>query len=153
MSISDDLMWRYYELLSAKPLPEVRALQAAVAAGTSHPKQAKLELARELVTRFHDAAAGAAAMEAFEKRFAKKELDASNVPLVEVSLGGAATLPVVRAAAEAGLTQSATEARKLLVQGAVRVDGQKVADPKAELGAGEYLLQVGKLKAARIRLG
>jgi len=152
MSITDDLMWRYYELLSARPLSEVRALREAVQAGTSHPKQAKVELAREIVARFHDQDAAASAVADFEKRFARRELDASNVPLVEVALEGAATLPLVRAIASAGLTASATEARKMISQGAVRLGGEKVSDVKSELAAGEHLIQVGKLKAARVRL-
>jgi tyrosyl-tRNA synthetase len=152
MSITDDLMWRYYELLSSRSLGEVAALKAAVAEGKEHPKAAKVAFAREIVDRFHGAGEGQKAADAFEQRFAKKELDASQLPLCEVALGGAATLAVTRVVAEAKLTASATEARKLLQQGGVRVDGEKVTDVKAELPAGEYLVQVGKLKAARVRL-
>lgn len=152
MSITDDLMWRYYELLSSRSLPELQTLKADVAEGRVHPKDAKVGLARELVARFHDEAAADAAVEGFEKRFARRELDSSNVPRVEVSLEGAADMLLVHAVKAAGLTQSSSEARKLLTQGAVRVDGAKVQDVKATLGAGEHLVQVGKLKAARIAL-
>jgi tyrosyl-tRNA synthetase len=152
MSITDDLMWRYCELLSGRPLRDIQSLRAAVAEGREHPKAAKVAFAEEMVARFHGAEAGRRAAEDFEKRFAKKELDVTALPLTELSLGGAASLPVTRVAAEAKLTASASEARKLLTQGGVRIDGEKVTDVKAELGPGEYLVQVGKLKAARVRL-
>ena len=152
MSITDDLMWRYYELLSSKSLGELQALRAAVADGTSHPKAVKMALAQELTGRFQGEAAGRTAAEDFEKRFAKKQLSVDSLPQVELSLGGAAGLLVTRVVADAHLAASATEARKLIVQGGVRVNEQKVADPRAELAAGDYLVQVGKLKAARIKL-
>lgn len=152
MSVTDDLMWRYYDLLSSKPLSEIQALRAQVREGKAHPKDAKMGLARELAARFHGEAAGKAAQEAFEKRFAKKELDVSALPLVEVSLAGAAAMPVAKAVAEAKLSSSIGEARRLIAQGGVKLNGEKVADTKAEVTAGEYLLQVGKLKAARLKL-
>src|SRR5690606_25141204 len=123
-----------------------------VAAGRVHPKDAKVALARELVARFHDEAAAEAAVAGFEKRFARRELDSSNVPRVEVPLEGAQEMLLVHAVKAAGLTQSSSEARKLLTQGAVRVGGTKIQDVKATLAAGEHLVQVGKLKAARIAL-
>jgi tyrosyl-tRNA synthetase len=152
MSITDDLMWRYYELLSSRPLSEVKSLREAVQGGKEHPKAAKVAFAREMVERFHGPQAGHQAVESFEKRFAKKELDASQMQLQELPLNGAASMPLTRVVAEAKLTASATEARKLLSQGGVRVNGEKATDVKAELPAGEYLLQVGKLKVARVRL-
>ncbi|MCI0570503.1 MAG: tyrosine--tRNA ligase [Myxococcaceae bacterium] len=152
MSITDDLMWRYYELLSRRPLAQVQELRGAVAAGREHPKAAKVAFAREMVERFHGPDAATRAAEDFERRFAKKELDVAALPLKELGLAGAERLPVTKVVADAGLAASATEARKLLVQGGVRVDGAKVMDTKASLGPGEYLLQVGKLKAARVKL-
>lgn len=152
MSITDDLMWRYYELLSSRSLKEIAALKSAVAEGREHPKAAKVAFAQEIVSRFHSADAGRAAADAFEKRFAKKELNADELPLAEVSLGGAPAILVARAITEAKLADSATKARTLITQGGVRVNQEKVNDPKAELSAGEYLVQVGKLKAARIRI-
>jgi tyrosyl-tRNA synthetase len=152
MSITDDLMWRYYELLSGRSLAELQQLKSDVASGKAHPKAAKVAFAQEIASRFQGAEAGRRAAEAFEQRFAKKELAAEDLPLVEVPLAGAAGLPVAKLAAEAKLTASVTETRKLMAQGGVRVNGEKVTDPKAELGAGEYLLQAGKLKAARVRL-
>jgi tyrosyl-tRNA synthetase len=152
MSITDDLMWRYYELLSSKPLAELQQLKSDVASGRAHPKAAKVAFAQEIASRFQGAEAGRRAAEAFEQRFAKKELAAEDLPLVEVPLAGALGFSVAKLAAEAKLTASVTETRKLMAQGGVRVNGEKVSDPKAELGPGEYLVQVGKLKAARVRI-
>ncbi|ATB47316.1 tyrosine--tRNA ligase [Corallococcus macrosporus] len=153
MSITDDLMWRYYELLSSKSVKELAQMRAQVESGALHPKAAKVAFAQEMTARFHGAEAGVKAAEDFEKRFAKKELSTDELPLVEVSLGGAERLPVTKLLPETKLVASATEARKLMAQGGVRVNGEKVTDAKAELGAGEYTVQVGKLKAARVKLG
>ncbi len=152
MSITDDLMWRYYELLSSRTLKELAELKEKVARGEVHPKVAKVGFAQEMAARFQGEEAGRKAAEDFEKRFAKKELVAEELPLVELSLGGAERMPLAKALAEAKLVASATEARKLMGQGGVRVAGEKVTDSKKELGPGEYLVQVGKLKAGRIKL-
>ncbi len=152
MSITDDLMWRYYELLSSKPLKEVQALREAVHSGQAHPKAAKVAFAQEITARFHGEEAGKKAAADFEARFAQKQLDTESLPLTEVRLGGTEKLLVTKVLPETKLVTSATEARKLMAQGGVRVNGEKVTDPKSELGAGEYLVQVGKLKAARVKL-
>ncbi len=152
MSVTDDLMWRYYELLSFRPLGELRLLRTAVQEGREHPKAAKIGFAVEVVDRFQGAGAGKAAAEAFEQRFARKELDVAALPLTEVSLGGASKIFVAKALVDAQLVTSNGEARRLITQGGVKLNGEKVADPKAELAAGEYLVQVGKLKAARLRV-
>ena len=152
MSITDDLLWRYYELLSSRTLKELSELKEKVARGEVHPKVAKVGFAQEMAARFQGEEAGRKAAEDFEKRFAKKELVAEDLPLVELSLGGAERMPLAKALAEAKLVASATEARKLMGQGGVRVAGEKVTDSKKELGPGEYLVQVGKLKAGRIKL-
>jgi tyrosyl-tRNA synthetase len=150
MSITDDLMWRYYELLSSRPLSEIQALRAQVASGQEHPKNAKVGFAREMVARFHSHEAADAAVAAFEKRFAKKELDTESLERKEVSCAGAPKIFLTKALAEAGMAASNGEARRLMSQGGVRVDGTKATDPKLEVGPGEYVVQVGKLKAARI---
>jgi tyrosyl-tRNA synthetase len=152
MSITDDLMWRYYTLLSSKPLKEIQALQAAVQSGQSHPKSAKVAFAQEITARFHGEEAGKKAAADFEARFANKQLDTESLPLVEVAMAGAPKLLVTKVLPETKLVASATEARKLMAQGGVRVNGEKVTDPKAELEPGEYLVQVGKLKAAKVKL-
>jgi tyrosyl-tRNA synthetase len=151
MSISDDLMWRYYELLSARSKTEIAALRAGVERGAVHPKTAKVDLAREIVARFHDDAAARRAADDFERRFTKRDFDAVDLPVVEITLDGPTGL-VTRVVAAAGLARSATEARKLIAQGGVRVNREKVGDAMAALGPGEYLVQVGKLRAARVVL-
>jgi tyrosyl-tRNA synthetase len=151
MSITDDLMWRYYELLSSRSTAEIAALHDGVERGAVHPKTAKVDLAREIVARFHGADAARRAADHFERRFAKRDLDAVDLPVVEITLEGPSS-PVTRVVATAGLARSATEARKLIAQGGVRVDREKVGDPMAALGPGEYLVQVGKLRAARVVL-
>ncbi len=121
--------------------------------GKAHPKAAKVEFAREMVARFHGDAAGAKAVEDFERRFAKKELSVDDLPLVEVSLSGAPKIQVAKLLVEAKLAESGTKARTLITQGGVKLAGEKVSDLKAEVGPGEYLFQVGKLKAARVKVG
>ena len=152
MSITDDLMWRYYELLSSRTLKELAELKDKVARGEVHPKAAKSGFAQEMAARFHDEESGRKAMQAWEERYSQKKISAEDQPLVEVSLGGAPKVPLAKALAEAKLVASVTEARKLMGQGGVRVNGEKVSDPKAELEAGEHLVQVGKHKSARLKL-
>ncbi|HEX8440991.1 tyrosine--tRNA ligase [Archangium sp.] len=152
MSITDDLMWRYYELLSSRTLKELAELKEKVTRGELHPKAAKSGFAQEMAARFHDEESGRKAMQAWEERYSQKKIVAEDQPLVEVSLGGAPKLPLAKALAEAKLVASATEGRKLMGQGGVRVNGEKVSDSKHELEAGEYLVQVGKHKTARIKL-
>ncbi|AFE10585.1 tyrosyl-tRNA synthetase [Corallococcus coralloides DSM 2259] len=152
MSITDDLMWRYYKLLSAMPLKQVLELEEKTKSGEAHPKAAKVAFAQEMAARFQGEEAGRKAAEDFEKRFAKKELSTEDLPLVEISLAGAEKLLVTKLLPETKFVASATEARKMMGQGGVKVNGEKVTDPKAELGAGEYTVQVGKLKVTRVKL-
>jgi tyrosyl-tRNA synthetase len=149
MSISDDLMWRYAELLSARPLEVLRAERAGVASGELHPKELKITFAREIVARFHGPDAAARAAEDFERRFSRREVDPASFPEVVVGTGGAA-VPLVRALLDAQLVASTSEGRRLITQGAVKVDGARLSDPKAELATGTHLVQVGKLRAARL---
>jgi tyrosyl-tRNA synthetase len=152
MSISDDLMWHYYQLLSSRPPSELANLRSKVEAGQEHPKSAKVALARELVARFWDQQAADKAAEDFERRFVKKDIRADELPLVQLSLEGEPALFLTAVIARAKLASSSTEARRLIVQGGVKLNKEKVSNPKATVGAGDYLLQVGKLKAARVRL-
>jgi tyrosyl-tRNA synthetase len=147
MSISDVLMWRYMELLSCRTPAERRDLRGAIEAGRN-PMEAKLELAEELVARFHTPAQGAAARRAFVERFRHGELP-QDLPLLR--LDAPAGLMVGLALQRAALVGSNSEAMRLISQGAVRVDGVRIDDPKRVLGAGgEYLVQVGKRRACRI---
>jgi len=152
MSITDDLMWRYYELLSSRSLKELAELKEKVTRGELHPKAAKSGFAQEIAARFHSPEAAQQAMQGWEERYSQKKIVAEDQPLVEVGMGGAPKLLLAKALAEAKLVASVTEARKLMGQGGVRVNGEKATDPKHELDAGEYLVQVGKHKSARLKL-
>jgi len=154
MSISDLLMWRYFELLSFRPLGEVAALRAAVAAGRN-PRDVKFELARELVARFHDPAAAERAQQNFTRRFAEKTLPAD---LPEVALycsAGEDGMALVAALASSGvgLAASRSEARRKVAEGAVRIDGERATDPQLRLAAGgAYTLQLGPRRIARVAI-
>ncbi|RPH72381.1 MAG: tyrosine--tRNA ligase [Myxococcaceae bacterium] len=149
MSMSDDLMWRYTELLSGRQLEVIHADRERVARGELHPKDVKVAFAREMVARFHGAEAAARAAEEFERRFSRREVDPDKFPEVVVGTGNT-PVPLVRALLEAQLVASTSEARRLLTQGAVKVDGERISDFKAELAPGTHLVQVGKLRAARL---
>jgi tyrosyl-tRNA synthetase len=150
MSVSDDLMWRFYELLSDLPLGELAALRAEVAAGRVHPKAAKTRLATELVTRFHGARAAAAAAREFEAVFAQKELPEE----IEESLldaEGPQGIWLPKALQLAGCVASTSEGRRMIEQQAVSIDGQKVGSVEARLApGGPYLAKVGKRRFRRI---
>ena len=143
MSISDGLMWRYYELLSRRPLHEIAALRH------EHPKKAKSELAKEIVARYHGPAAARQAEEQFEQVHARRELP-DEIEERSVSLEGAATVPLARTLAQLGLASSGSEARRLIAQGGVSVEGERISDPNAKLPAGVHLLKVGKRKFTRV---
>ena len=145
MSVTDDLMWRYYELLSARTSLEIAALRAG------HPKAAKVALAMEIVERFHGAEAARGAEQHFEQVHGRRETP-EDVAEVALSLGGQATLPLVAALADAKLATSRSEARRLVAQGGVTVNGERASDPQAPLAAGEYLVKVGKRHFAKLRL-
>ncbi len=145
MSISDHLMWRYFELLSFRPMSQIAALKAEVEAGRN-PRDVKVDLALELVTRFHSAAAAAAAHEEFEAQF-KQGVIPQDIP--EITLSGA-PLGVVAALKQSGLVTSSTDAIRNIEQGGVRLDGAKVVDRQVQIAAGVYVLQVGKRRFARI---
>jgi tyrosyl-tRNA synthetase len=146
MSVSDGLMWRYYELLSRKSLAEVAALRA------EHPKKAKSELAKEIVARYHGAAAAQAAEEQFEAVHKRHELP-EDIEEREVSReAGADSVPLAKTLAVLGLASSGSEARRLIGQGGVSVEGERVSDPNAKLSAGVHLLKVGKRKFTRVTI-
>jgi tyrosyl-tRNA synthetase len=153
MSITDELMWRYYELLSSRSLKDIAALRTSVEQGSAHPKAAKVDFAKDIVARFHGQAASEQAADEFEQRFAKKDLRVDDLALLRLSVGEEGRVQIVKIVVDAGMASSNSEARRLIIQGGVKLNGVKVADPKADLGAGEYVLQVGKLKAAKVVLG
>jgi tyrosyl-tRNA synthetase len=145
MSITDDLMWRYYELLSQRSTAEIAALRAG------HPKAAKAALAREVVERFHGAEAARRAEAHFEQVHARREVP-EDVAEKALSLAGQPTMALAARVADAGLAASRSEARRLVAQGGVTVNGERATDPTAALPAGEYLVKVGKRHFARVRL-
>ncbi|WP_457598650.1 tyrosine--tRNA ligase [Hydrogenimonas sp.] len=147
MSISDELMWRYYELLSARSLGEIARMKEDVANGTLHPKRAKELLAEEIVARFHDEKAAKAACEEFNKVFKQKDLP-TDMPEYEIE----GPIWIAKALVEVKLEPSTSQARRDLQAGAVRIDQQKVEDKDLQLEAGEYILQVGKKKFARVKV-
>jgi tyrosyl-tRNA synthetase len=150
MSISDELMWRYYELLSFRPLKEIAALKRETADGRN-PRDIKFELARELVTRFHDSAAAERAQRHFTARVSEKAVP-EDLPLKVIPVDGAG-LKVANVLKEAGLASSTSEANRKIEEGAVRIDGERVTDRGLTLKAGaEHVLQVGTRRFARLRL-
>jgi tyrosyl-tRNA synthetase len=148
MSISDDLMWRYFELLSFRPVEEIETFRVGIASG-ANPRDVKFRLAEELVGRFHGESAAVAAREEFVARFQKGAMP-EDMPEVEVAAvdGRLAIANVLR---DAGLVGSTSEALRMLKQGAVRVDGERVEDRGFEFPAGAtHVCQVGKRRFARI---
>lgn len=150
MSVSDHLMWRYYELLSDRSLAQVAALRDDVDQGRLHPKQAKIELALELTTRFHDAGQARAAQDAFERVFARKE-NPEDMDVFQATHGPESRLLSILDAAS--LCPSRAEAKRLCRQGACTVNGEKILDPEQILEPGEYVLKVGKKRFLRVVVG
>jgi tyrosyl-tRNA synthetase len=152
MSISDPLMWRYFELLSFRPLAEIAALREAVAQGRN-PRDVKFELAREIVARFHDAAAATRAQQEFIDRFAHKALPTDLAEIAVFCEPGedGVTLVAALAASGVGLAASRGEAKRKVAEGAVRIDGEKVGDPMLRLHTGQgHILQLGPRRFARV---
>ncbi len=149
MSVSDALMWRYYDLLSFRPLSEVAELRRSAAEG-ANPRDIKMTLGEELVSRFHGPGAGAKARAEFIAQFSQGALP-QDIPEVTVPVP-VAGLAIARVLKEAGLVASNAEGGRLVEQRAVRVNQQRVEDRALMLGAGEYLLQVGSRRYARARL-
>jgi tyrosyl-tRNA synthetase len=147
LSISDELMWRYYELLSAKSLAEIDALQNGVTEGTYHPKKVKEALAEEIVARFHGEAAARTAAAEFSKVFAKSEMPTD---INEFELEG--PVWIAKALVACQISPSTSQARRDIKQGAVKMDQEKISDEQLQLEAGEYILQVGKRKFARAKV-
>lgn len=151
MSITDDLMWRYYDLLSFRPLSDIATLKQQAAEGRN-PRDIKIELAKEIIARFHTAADAEAAHQDFIQRFSKNALPDD---IAEVTLQLASdSLPLAQLLKEAGLVESTSEALRMIKQGAVKLNGEtKLEDSKAEFAKGSSeVFQVGKRKFARVTL-
>ncbi|TLD83225.1 tyrosine--tRNA ligase [Helicobacter sp. MIT 11-5569] len=145
LSISDELMWRYYELLSTKSIQEIESLKNGVQNGSLHPKAVKEDLALEIITRYYDSNIANAAKEEFTRVFSKEELP-SDLPTFTKEKG----IWIAQLAQDCGLCDSNSEALRAIKQGALKLNGQKVEDSKLNLQEGEYVLQVGKRKFAKV---
>jgi tyrosyl-tRNA synthetase len=150
MSISDAIMWRYFELLSFRPLGEIAALRQGVQEGRN-PRDVKFELGREIVARFHDPAAADAAQRDFIARVSEKGVPTDLPPkVIHVEAAGIRLGNLLK---EAGLAASTSEANRKIDEGAVRIDGQKATDRALMLRAGaDHVLQLGSKRFARLKL-
>ncbi|SFD11089.1 tyrosine--tRNA ligase [Pseudoalteromonas denitrificans] len=151
MSISDDLMWRYYELLSSLSLVEIEALKAKIAAGTN-PRDIKIDFAKEMIARFHSEDAAQAAHQDFIQRFQKKALP-DEIPELSITINDD-EIGIANLLKDAGLVSSTSEAMRMIKQGAVKLNGKdKITDTKLMVSKGtQEIYQVGKRKFAKISL-
>ncbi len=147
LSVSDELMWRYYELLSAKSLERIAQMREEVVNGTLHPKIAKENLALEITTRFYNEESAKLAKSEFNNIFKSNKLPTDIAEFnVDVDIW------ICKALVEVGLEPSTSQARRDIKQGAVRIDQEKIFDEKMNLSSGEYILQVGKRKFAKVKV-
>jgi tyrosyl-tRNA synthetase len=153
MSISDDLMWKYYMLLTDFGPSEIDQLRDRVSSGEVHPKRAKVDLAKRIVADFHGAPEAERAADEFERRFTKKELP-EDLPVIELT-ESEWRVPIERMLVRCGLADSMSDARRKYLQGAVKINGQKIGSDLvqdvARFETGEFTLQVGKRSAVRVR--
>ena len=149
MSLSDELMWRYFELLSSLSLAEIAELKQQVAEGTN-PRDIKIVLAKEIISRYHDDTAAEQAHQDFINRFQKNAIP-DDLPEVTLS-AEQGTMLIANLLKEAGLVASTSEALRMIKQGAVKVDGDKLEDSKFSVSAGTAVYQVGKRKFAKVTL-
>lgn len=147
LSISDELMWRYYELLSTKSLDEIDNIKNGVHSGTLHPKKVKEDLALEITERFHTKELAQNAKAEFEKVHAKSQ---TPTDIAEFSIDG--EIWIAKALVECKISPSTSQARRDIKQGAVKISQEKVLDEQLQLSSGEYILQVGKRKFAKLRV-
>lgn len=147
LSISDELMWRYYELLSAKTLDEIEALKKGVTDGSLHPKAVKEELALEITQRFHSKEQADSAKAEFEKVHANNQ-----IPTEIDEYSSDEEIWIAKALVDCNLAPSTSQARRDIKQGAVKIDQEKINDEQLQLAKGEYILQVGKRKFAKLKV-
>ncbi|MDD2449272.1 MAG: tyrosine--tRNA ligase [Sulfurimonas sp.] len=147
LSISDELMWRFYELLSTRTLDEIEALKAGVVDGSLHPKSVKEDLALEITTRYHTPELAKAAKEEFQKVHAQSQIPTE---IEEFSTDG--EIWIAKALVDCNLESSTSQARRDIKQGAVKINQEKISDIELQLIKGEYILQVGKRKFAKLKV-
>ena len=150
MSISDELMWRYFELLSFRPMAEINSWKLECIEG-ANPRNYKVKLAQEIIERFHDGKAAVKALENFEARFQRGAMP-DEIDEIELKIQGS-SFCIANLLKESGLTTSTSEAIRLINQGAVKIDGEKVSDAKLEISINtQNIYQVGKRKFAKVKL-
>jgi tyrosyl-tRNA synthetase len=150
MSISDTLMWRYFELLSFRPMTEINTWLEDCKQG-ANPRNYKIKLAQEIIQRFHNADAADKALESFEARFQRGAMP-DDIEEINLSIS-AESCGIANLLKESGLTGSTSEAIRMINQGAVKIDGEKVSDPKLMIALGsEHVYQIGKRKFARVKI-
>lgn len=151
MSVSDELMWRYIDLLSFKSNEQIKQVKQSVAEGMN-PRDVKIDFAKEIITRFHNENAADVAYQDFVQRFKKKEIP-DDLPETELNAAGETEMPIANVLKDAGLTQSTSEALRMIKQGAVKVAGEKIEDPKMCIPVGtEQVFQVGRRKFAKVKI-
>jgi tyrosyl-tRNA synthetase len=150
MSISDELMWRYFELLSFRPMAEINSWKLECIEG-ANPRNYKVKLAQEIIERFHDGKAAVRALENFEARFQRGAMP-DEIDEIELKIQGS-SFCIANLLKESGLTSGTSEAIRLINQGAVKIDGEKVSDAKLEISINtQNIYQVGKRKFAKVKL-
>lgn len=147
LSVCDELMWRYYELLSAKTLTDIEALKSGVKDGTLHPKKVKEELALEITARFHSSSAAQAAKDEFDRVHSNNQ-----IPTEIEEFSSHEAVSITKALVDCHLTPSTSQARRDIKQGAVRINQEKIDNEALQLESGEYILQVGKRKFAKLKV-
>ena len=149
MSISDELMFKYYELLSDRVNAEIYAMREDIREGRLHPMEAKKALASEIVDRYHGEGAGRKAKLEFEAQFSKHELP-EEIPEKAVEWEGE-TMPLAKVMVKAGVCESVSEGKRLIKQGGVELDGTRQSDPDVRIGPGNFLIKAGKRKYVKVR--
>ena len=149
MSISDELMWRYMELLSFQPMPEIAFKREAAIRGELNPRDIKIDFAKEIVQRFHGGASGQNAAREFIARFREGAMP-ENIPDFQIPVGMYSFPQILK---QVGLTESTSAAMRMIDQGGVKLDGERVSDKGLVLEKGEFVVQVGKRKFARLKVG
>jgi tyrosyl-tRNA synthetase len=147
LSISDELMWRYYELLSTKTLDEIQKLKEGVENGSLHPKTVKENLALEITARFHSVDLAKAAKDEFDKVHSNNQ-----IPSEIDEYSSDEEIWIAKALVDCKLSPSTSQARRDIKQGAVKINQEKINDEQLQLGSGEYILQVGKRKFAKLKV-
>lgn len=147
LSISDDLMWRFYLLLSTKPLDEIAAIKNGVLDGSMHPKKVKEDLAIEITTRYHSESLALAAKAEFDKVHSKSQIPTE---IDEYNCDG--EIWIAQALVNCNIEPSTSQARRDIKQGAVKINQEKISDMQLQLSTGEYILQVGKRKFAKLKV-